>query len=753
MKRSGWQSAIFLAAALLASALPRVPVAAQQQAAAAQEQPAPPDPTTLPGAQDPLVQALLETDPQQPAELAATIRTLLNLGYPELARVYAQRLLDANLDDPAALDLLLSVGQAMLVRFSVAPELQPTGRELADRILDGAKRAAADPAQLAAAVQQLEDPQPTQRAAALDRLRFAGPAAIDVLLGVLLDPAEQARHAAVRRALVSLGTPAVPPLTEIARQADSPASLAAIQTLGSLPLDADARLVLLTLALAEDAGDDVRRAAGGALGQAGANLPAPAAVAAVLDRRAAKLYHQQQPLPEDSQGRVAVWRHDGAALRTTQVWLPAAAASAELARRWAEAAWQLAPTPQRQRRYLAAAFEAAAYELGRDTPLPADHHARIIAQQAGAAVVNDVLHEALHEAHPVAAALAAELLGGLGDPSLLSTGGGQPAPLALALRASDPRVRFAAASSVMRLAPAGSFAGSSYLPDAWLWFASSGGRRKALAVAHRSVEAHRLAGLLVELGYEGQAETDPKAAFRRLSQEADFEVVLIAHDLPGPSARDLLYWLRIDYRTARLPAALVSSAERLGEVQRWARDRGPTAAIVRPLDRAGLEPQLVRLLVEHGGPMVPVEVRLAQARAALAQLRQLTAADPARYNQAAIQAVAEPAALHPELSGEALALLAGLGTHSSQRYLADLASQNSLPEAPRRAAVAAFGAAVERFGLRLTPADILRQYDRYNQSEFADQATQEILGALLDCLEGEPHAGRDAPDTETDEAL
>jgi hypothetical protein len=85
-----------------------------------------------------------------------------------------------------------------------------------------------------------------------------------------------------------------------------------------------------------------------------------------------------------------------------------------------------------------------------------------------------------------------------------------------------------------------------------------------------------------------------------------------------------------------------------------------------------------------------------------------------------------------------LKLLAVLGTAGSQRTLVNFASDPSVELASRQQAAQAFAANVQRNGMLLTPTEITAQFDRYNASESADRGTQQVLGHLLDVLEGKP---------------
>ena len=54
----------------------------------------------------------------------------------------------------------------------------------------------------------------------------------------------------------------------------------------------------------------------------------------------------------------------------------------------------------------------------------------------------------------------------------------------------------------------------------------------------------------------------------------------------------------------------------------------------------------------------------------------------------------------------------------------------------RQLAAAGFEQSVHRYGVRIAPAEIVAQYDRYNESTKLDKATQQLLGSILDTIEG-----------------
>jgi hypothetical protein len=152
--------------------------------------------------------------------------------------------------------------------------------------------------------------------------------------------------------------------------------------------------------------------------------------------------------------------------------------------------------------------------------------------------------------------------------------------------------------------------------------------------------------------------------------------------------------------------------------------------------------QVDLLLEKLGRSAVSIDERRGQAARAVAWLTQMSAAPRGLYNLRRIETSLANAAWDPELGPQAAEILATLGTPGSQRTLVDLASFASQPLELRQAAATAFAASVADFGALLTTGEIQQQYDRYNQSETQDQATQKVLGSILDAVEARAVADR-----------
>jgi hypothetical protein len=337
--------------------------------------------------------------------------------------------------------------------------------------------------------------------------------------------------------------------------------------------------------------------------------------------------------------------------------------------------------------------------------------------------------------HAPAAAAAARVLGDIGDESLLRSAAGQAAPLVQAAAHPDRRLRLAAVEAILNLNPQKAFAGSHHVTDALAYMVATTGHLKALVADANGQEAQRMAGLLVELGYNAEAVYSAKQLASRAVESPDFAFALFNTQLPYSEPDQLVQRIRHDPRSALLPLGLVNVGEDFGRAEALARKHPRTAVFVRTRDVKHMESQVKALMETAGRDFVTREERVQQARRALILLAQITAAERPLYDFKPHEQMLEPTVFVPELSPLAADVLGNLGTPFSQRTLVNVASTNTLPIEPRKAAADAFRRSYDRHGVLLTREEILRQYDRYNGSRFADQPTQAVLGSILDTIE------------------
>ena len=706
------------------------------QEAGAAEAPASEAPLKPSRSGDPAVRALMEAKLATPAELLRAADTLIDLGAMLEADSLVKRLAAEKLDDAALSALAEQFGSAIFLKLALTADVQPAGKQFADAVMAAADRQARDPKRLAALIGQLKDANPAVRRAAIVRLRSGREDAIKLLVSVLGDDSRAAEHPAVRQALAHFGTEAVEPLKAVARSATAPLAAQAIRVLGSLD-QAEVAVDLFAAGLLADGDPQVRAAARESLKALIGRVPDVDESVATLERFARSYYDGRRKLDGDLEGQVASWRWNSQTSELTSERVSAHVAALEIARDLAQDASRLAPRSRAvQRLYLGALAEAASYRAGFGGPLPEGPGTalEILAAQESN-VIEALLEESVAGEHTAAATVAAGLLGRAGEAELLYRRSPLPSALIQAVRHPDRRLRMAAIDAVLGLKPSKPFPGSSFVVDALGYLAGSFGAPKALAADARPLEAELQAGLLAAIGYDVEAATNDRAALAEAIASPDFEVALIDFSLAAPVSGQLLEQFRRDNRTARLPIGIVASSDDLDRAERLAQRTPLTAVVIRTQDPDRLRFQIDLLLGKLGRSAVSIDERRGQAARAVAWLAQMSAAPRGLYNLRRIETSLANAAWDPELGPQAAEILATLGTADSQKTLVNLASFAAQPLELRQAAAKAFAASVADYGALLTTGEIQQQYDRYNQSETQDQATQKVLASILDVVE------------------
>ena len=690
----------------------------------------------LPVSNDPVVRALLETNPTTPAEIISTIDTLLDLKANDVAYSLVKRLVKAKLDDKALADLVDKFGSALFIRLALVDDLQPEGRELSDAALAAADRRARDPQRLATLLDQLKDPSPVVRRGAMTLLLGGREPAIQALTSALIDPARESYRPAIRAALVKFGRVVQAPLIAVVRSAEPMAQFEGIRALAELRESA-AALDLLAPALAAGYPDEVAQAARDALADLIGRVPKADESAATLLKKARAEFAEALYSPDPDVFPVIEWHWDADKAALNFEYVPPYVVRADRAADLAGDAAKLAPR-QREAVWisLAARAEAGAYRGGIDKLPPAGPGtANALLKEEDVDVVEGLLGFSLEKGRTIAAAAAVRALGEIGNAELLYRCEPQPSTLVQADRSGDRRLRYAALEAIMRIKPGRPYPGSSQVVDALGFFAGSLDLPRAIVADARRAEVERQSGLLAELGYEVESATAERDVVAESIASPDFLFALIDYNLAGPTSGQLLQRLRRDNRTARLAIGIIASTEDLERARRLARDTGLAAVIYRPVDTASLDRQLKPLLALAGQRLVPPEERQEQARQAVTWLADLAASDQEIYNLRRVERSVTAAVRVPASGPMAARVLGSLGTATSQKTLVDVASEQVQPVETRQAADRAFANSVARFGTLLTTGEINLQYDRYNESADQDPDTQKVLNSILDTIE------------------
>lgn len=684
------------------------------------------------------IEAIRDIDPTTQKELVWAVRVLMNMSEYDEANRYLAMLVELALEDEAMLALHEEYGSGIFFRMGRDARLDGEGRQLAFDILDAAHRAAHSPERLRELVVNLGDANPTVIYQAVVDLKYAGSASVAPLLEALANEQRDHLHESVRRTLIELGSAAIDPLIAALHSPSEEVQATAIGVLGRL--DARHAMPYLIHPLLDEASSDrLRAAAESALVQLSGASPDATEAEIYLANRAKAHFEGTTPLTADDLGNTNRWYWDTQANKPARLLLDIRSASLLVAADLASDLYHLWPEEGRYRQlFLCTKLESEKMALGLGAPLAVgEGTSHDLAASFGVDIIEELLVYSMENDHIGAAIGAIDVLGNIGNQSLLISHQGNPRPLVAALRHRDRRIRFFACRAIMMIDPKGTYVGSSYLPEALAYFMGTSARRRVLIVHPRSSEAQSLVGMLDEIGYVADVAVTGRVAFERASEQPDYEFILVSDAIDSPPVRDLLAELRGDARTADIPVGLMARSDNLARFRQLAASDPRMEIFPRPHDVQGISFQSRRLLELADRRLVVEGERLGQALASIDWLERIAANrssyqfyDIFRYEDEVLTAL-----YVSELSIGAAKVLGHLATARAQQELVEFTSQAHRPIKQRRIAAEAFDLAVEVRGTLLTTSQIHRQYDRYNQSATQSEETQQVLGALLDTME------------------
>ncbi len=698
-------------------------------------------------ADTPAVAAIRDANPTTPEQLLRAVSLLIQLERSDLARTYLEQLQNLNLDDAAKAQLQEQFGSGMLIRLSRQKELGPEGAQFVLSVLEAARRQATDPQRLAQLVTQLGGDSRQGRYEAAEQLVRAGQYAVPPLLtGIIQNPSptlEQAGSAII----AELAAAAVPPLAAFLSSPDGQQRAVAAKLLGYTK-SSDAMPYLVRPYFAADPDAPEQAAASTAWQLVADQLPQRPAALQILRGAAERAYAGQPPGPVDDEEKLLwwTWSAESQSAVANRI-LGRDAAALVAARHYADLARLLPDAVADRRRELVARLHADQALGGLGQPLRrGEGSAYQRASEAGAEVVQAVLAEALDAADLPAAIGAAEVLGALGDRSVLQSHQEHLAPLIEALNHPSRRVRFAAARAIGQLEPEAPFAGLSRWAEVLGDCAGAQGKRVVLAAHPRRAVAQTLGGTLATAGFEVLTATTGAEMIRRAVPATDLELVLVSDRINPESLWSWLEELRADPYTAELPVAIVASPGMLTAARRVAEAHSRVLAVPETTDAETMLSYLPRLREMAGREWVDQDERLQQAQVALDALQQLLRPELGAALDLSRQQTPLLAALNtPESSAGAARILARIATPQAQQALLDYASLITWPLESRKAAATAFAESVDAFGVLLTSEQRQQQYERYNQSRPLDAETQQVLSGLLDVMEASKNVESDSP--------
>jgi hypothetical protein len=685
-----------------------------------------------------VIQQLRDSNPQTPKAILQAASAALQFGEATEAKRYLTQFLGAKFPPDQLDDVPHQVGTALLLHFAKNETLQPEGKEVARIVQEAAYARATDAAEIDKTIKLLSDPSLSIRQLALEKLGESGTHVVTPMIRVLADNARQAEHRYVRVALAHLAASTEQPLIGALEIPDDQVRAQIVAVLGRMRAR-PAVMHLVRPAVDPAAPAPLREVAAASLQKIIGSAPDRYEAERFLNREIESLLAGDLPYEADVDGLIEMWSWNDETKAVESRKLPRPDAALLLAARLTADLAALNPESASARRMqLLTGLELAKVLRGIDQPLDmSEGTTGAAAIQAGSEVMNAVLADALKFNRTPAILAAAEVLGQIGDAEVLTTAGAAESPLARALKHTDRRVRLTAALAILKLNPRVAFPGASRLLDPLASAIRTTGTSRALIAHPRAEEAQTLVAFVGGLGFEAEAVYTGRRLAELATSGPDYELILISDAIDAPPVKELVQWLRKDYRTAGIPVGVMARTEDLQSL-RYAFENDPlTTVFPRIHSNEVAAHEVARVVASAGRNYMSRDERLAQAHLALAAIGKLAMAPDGltRWNLLRHESALIAALDNPALSAAAAGVLGRLGTPTSQKALVDFSSQHARALSDREAAAAAFAAAVKARGLHLTQQQIVTQFDRYNASERQDAQTQAVLGSVLDAIE------------------
>ncbi len=681
----------------------------------------------------------LPLEPKTVPELFEAVVLMTDLGRPNLARVYLDKMMELQPDDQTLLNLRLKFGPAEFLKLANVKELQPISRDLLETVDRLMAARASDPARIAALVQQLQG-SPEQRAEAEQELINAGQPVVAPLLDILRKGVAQPLQNDILNVLMELGPRAEPPLVAALDIPNDDLRAAIISVLGFVgnretinhlwfydnsPNVPEGVRTAAHAAIARIAKMDTDR-----LGQSPMN-----SVVRELHRLAQIHYKQKYDWNTDGDGNVSLWVWKREEESIVQLKMPPRVASNIMGSKFARQALSLSPENREiQVLFLSMALAAEGMLAGWDSPLPTGPGtAYDLALVAGEDVVADVLTEALKTGQIPNAVAALRVLGQIGTLRLVRSTDAERSPVLAALNFPDNRVQFAAATTIMQLDPQDKFPGVDRVTSILARALTGRGKPVALVVDPNSARASILAGQLNELGYAPEVKAAGRDGFSFAADNADVEIAFIHPATIRWGLSETLANFRADSRTASIPIVMQGSTDFAGRVRRHVENNALVSYVVNTGTTDGLQSQLTPFLNSLASPPLNEQQRANQAEVASYWLAHI--AEGQRTKIYDLQLASEALLLGAEnlnLVENCLMALSSIASRDSQEKMAELLLDEALETKLRALAAVQLAYHIQRHGLVLSNEDLDRIHQLWQTP--TDPTLSTAVGAVIGSL-------------------
>jgi len=654
----------------------------------------------------------LPKEPTTVPEFFEAVLLMVDIDRLDFAKGYLAKLIDADPDDAAVLELRKQHGPAIFLRLHNIKELRPYSTELMNRVNAAFVNAVKDPAYVNGLLLKLTG-SPEDQADAITELRLGGVESIPVLLKALNNPQLAQQHDLLLYTIVRIGRSGVPALVGALNAPDERIRTAAISSLGYA---SDLKLVPLLsyYAVAESEPESVRMAARLAVGRLQKSHPASLTgdgVALDLQRVAQRHFELSYVWEPDSDGTVSLWDWEPSLETVAERKYSPRQASRKLAVRHARQALDLSPARQDfQVLYLAAALAAEVEENGWDKFLPTGPGtAHDLALVSGPDVASRVVLHSLASRQSASALAGIRVLAQIGTTSQWKATLSQKSPLVTALGYSDRRVQFAAAHAIMQLDPTARFPGSERIVSIFARALNEeeAGPGSILVIDPDIDRLSRLGALVDEIGFANHQVRTGREGFRLAAERPDVDAILLHANVIRWPLSDTVANLRMDARTAAIPIVLYGEPRDLASLRRYAEKYSGISAGEEPLNGPDLRKRVSAMLEAAGSPPLTGEQRQHQREIAAAWLAHI--ANGQRVKLFPLEMAQESlirAASDASVASDVLRALTAIGSREAQERLATAAVDLQMSVEHRVLAAELLATHIQRHGLALAKASV-----------------------------------------------
>lgn len=668
---------------------------------------------------------LRESNPSSPRDLFRSIRVLVDLREFQEATSYLQKLEKENIPDSDLVELHLEFGSGFFIRLARLNQLQPIGKSFGLRVLEAVSRHLLDPIRLRKSARAIQDSSVAVSRPAAEHLSQAGTAAVSPLLNELTRTTDEIGRNRLRGVLTSLGSQTVCPLIAATRANHPRVQHESILALGRLK-DKQAIAFLVGHFAAGDTHPVVQQAASWALTRIVGKQPTLQESISILEKYLTH-YQATETLPHfqpDASGSLTTWSWDNATeTLVSRPNRPIGEALTELTALLATDLWRLQPDRQEYMlQMLVLALQAEKLSTKFARTFGPESSLFPTASVAGISGMQQVLQAALDSGRTGAAVTALEFLAREANSSILHDGTGAPGVLVEALQATDRRVQFAAAQTIMELDPRFAYPGSSVFLETIQYLVGSEAVSGALVIHPVAEQAQSWAGLLREVGYQAQSSTRSNHFLELAIACPDYEFLLISRSVVDVPAFELVHQLRQHPRTSKLPVVIIGMGSLADPV-----GFDPLTETVAAVPDAKAMRLLLNRFDRLRGDRISAYESSRQSAIAFGWLGHLTQYETTYnfYDFHRIESQLLNTLGKPTHSLQATKILGNLGSARAQEALLALARTASEKQPLRKAAANGLTQAISRHGMMLTRAQLQLTFGNYRDetSEFKSVLT------------------------------